>query len=128
MRCCFKGALKPFFLFEKQQASYNDKYADCDYNGISPHRVKLRHISEIHSIPACNQCQRHKDSRNDRKDRHNTVLFDIQMRVINVADLNGVLGDSNCRIAQPFYTVDKQSEITKVIVLEKVILILLKLL
>ena len=120
--------LQPLFLLEIEQATDQDQSAENDDDGIAPVALQLRHVPEVHSVPADDQRQRHEDRRHDRQHRHDTILLDIQMRLIDIAYLQSVIADRLGGIAKTLDTVDEQAKVTQVVMLEEVVLVLLELL
>ena len=75
----FTSCLKPLFTLEEKQA--------CDYDGdtyenndrIGDPVFKFRHVFEVHSVPACDECERGKYRSNDSKKPHDTVLSYVEL-------------------------------------------------
>ena len=48
-------------------------------------------MCKIHSVPSCNQRQRHKKRCNNRQHFHNFILPDIDLRLMHFSKLHGIL-------------------------------------
>ena len=59
--------LEPLFLLKKYYLYNNCHRRYHDDRRISVFKIKLRHLPEVHTIPACYQCKRHEYRRHDRK-------------------------------------------------------------
>ena len=51
---------------------------------------ELRHIGEVHPIPAGQQCERQKNSGDDCQNPHGVILLQVHLRLIKFPDLQGV--------------------------------------
>ena len=69
--------LEQFFLLKIVNANDYDKYAENKNAQIPVSPIELRHILEIHSIPAGQQSQRQKNRGDHRKNRHGLIELEI---------------------------------------------------
>ncbi len=73
------GFSQDLFLLEKCQAACDDQYAEQYHDRVTEFGFKFRHISEVHSIPADNECEGHEDGGYHCEDCHYAVLLDIKL-------------------------------------------------
>ena len=73
---------------------------------------KLGHILEIHSVPACDERQRHEYRGDDGEQCHYAVLLFIKLGLIKLAYLRGIVSQSCGSIMETRDTLSKEAEIS----------------
>ena len=82
--------VKTIFFFEYNDQCGDDRQTYSDDEGISPSPFEFRH-SKIHTVPSCDQSQRQENRSDDCEDFHDVVLFNIDLRLVGLADLLDIL-------------------------------------
>ena len=62
------------FCPAEADAEDDDGKAEQEYGEIAVFPIQLRHVFEIHAIPACNERQGEKDGGDDGEDFHDFIL------------------------------------------------------
>ena len=124
--CSLKS--EPFFLLEEDKAHDHDGNADCDDERIGDFVFQFRHIFEVHAVPARDQRQRHEDRGDDRQQRHDPVLPDIELGLVKIADLDREIAQRGRQIMQPRHTLRKQMKIARILLFEEIVFVFLQLL
>ena len=89
-----------FFPAEADAEDDDDK-AEQEYGEIAIFPIQLRHIFEIHAVPACNERQGEKDGGDDGEDFHDFILPDVDLGLVNLPDLRGILPEHERFLMQP---------------------------
>jgi len=84
-----------FFPAEADAEDDDDK-AEQEYGEIAIFPIQLRHIFEIHAVPACNERQGEKDGGDDGEDFHDFILPDVDLGLVNLPDLR--MSASSCSL------------------------------
>ena len=85
---------------------------------------KLRHMRKIHAVPAGDQGKAGKDRRDDRQNPHRIVLTQVDLRLLHLADLQGVLPQHLGVVVQTVHAVSKARKLTGAFRGKKVIFVL----
>ena len=64
-------------------------------------------MRKIHAVPAGDQGKREKDRRDDRQNPHRIVLTQVDLRLLHLADLQGVLPQHLGVVVQTVHAVSK---------------------
>ena len=91
---------KPFLFFEYNDQCGDDRQTYSDDEGISPSPFEFRH-SKIHTVPSCDQSQRQENRSDDCEDFHDVVLFNIDLRLVGLADLLDILLQMEHKLQKP---------------------------
>ena len=75
------------FFLEVVNAAANDQCTQHDYCRIAISPMQFRHIGKVHSVPACDQGQRHENCGNNCQKLHDPVLSQIYLSLVFTADL-----------------------------------------
>ena len=110
-------------MLEKQKTGDCHQQGDDKYCRIAVLRIKLRHVLEVHAIPAGYQGQRAEDGGNDGKDRHDVILLVSQVGVVVSTDLGGIVNQSSAHVKQPAGSFGKQGEVTDIVFAKEVVLV-----
>ena len=81
-------------------------------------------MRKIHAVPAGDQGKREKDRRDDRQNPHRIVLTQVDLRLLHLADLQGVLPQHLGVVVQTVHAVSKARKLTGAFRGKKVIFVL----
>ena len=114
-----------FFPAEADAEDDDDK-AEQEYGEIAIFPIQLRHIFEIHAVPACNERQGEKDGGDDGEDFHDFVLPDVDLGLVNLPDLRGILPEHERFLMQPSHTFAEKAEGIQFAAVKEAVIILLQ--
>ena len=87
---------------------------------------QLRHVAEVHAVPARDQGQRHKDRGHDREDRHDVVLPKLKVLLIKISDLHRVVPKRGRGAVQPVHPAQEQPEIPEILLIKEAVFVFLQ--
>ena len=114
------------FFPAEADAEDDDGKAEQEYGEIAVFPIQLRHIFEIHSVPACNERQGEKDGGDDGEDFHDFILPDVDLGLVNLPDLRGILPEHERFLMQPSHTVAEKAEGIQFAAVKEAVIILLQ--
>ena len=85
------ASLEPFLPLKYHKTYYDNKDADHKHSRISDGRLQLRHVDKVHAVPPRDERKRHKNARDDRKDRHDPVLPHIKLGLSQLSYVRSVV-------------------------------------
>ena len=114
------------FFPAEADAEDDDGKAEQEYGEIAVFPIQLRHIFEIHSVPACNERQGEKDGGDDGEDFHDFILPDVDLGLVNLPDLRGILPEHERFLMQPSHTFAEKAEGIQFAAVKEAVVILLQ--
>lgn len=115
--------LKPLFLFEVDEAKDDDEETDKHDDGVGERGLKLRHVFEVHAVPADDEGERHEDSGDDSEDGHDVVLADVKVGLVEIANLDGEVADGLGGVAEIVDLIEEKAEIASVFALKETVFV-----
>lgn len=88
----------------------DDDRAQQDYRKIAIFPAQLRHIFEIHAVPAHNQCERQKNGGNHGQDFHDFILADVNLGLVDLPELRGIFPEHKGLLMQPSHPLAEKTE------------------
>ena len=95
-------ALQPLLALEDDDFDHDDDYRYGDDGFVAPAPVKAGHVREIHAEPAGQQRQRREQRGDNREELHRVVLLQVDLRLVQFAQLQAVLLEGERALQQAF--------------------------
>lgn len=118
---CYRKCFFPAYPHTEK----DDDRAQQDYRKIAIFPVQLRHIFEIHAVPAHNQCEWQKNGGNHGQDFHDFILADVNLGLVDLPELRGIFPEHKGLLMQPAHPLAEKTEGSQFIPGEKTMIILL---